>query len=184
MQVTEYDFLSDKRPVIGVMGSGKTSHEALSLPLGRWIARQGYHLLTGGGQGVMRTVAKGFVSVRERAGLSIGIIPGQLTGRIWHLPDGYPNPFVELPIYTHLPDSGEKGCAITSRNAINILSSTLIIGLPGGAGTQSEIELAIQYQKPHFLLGDHKATFKGKLPIFKNLFDLTRELESQVSLEY
>src|SRR5262249_31961103 len=34
------------RPIVGVMGSGEERHDALAAPLGRWIARQGCHLLT------------------------------------------------------------------------------------------------------------------------------------------
>ena len=35
-----------------------------------------------------------------------------------------------------------------SRNHINVLTSDLIIALPGGEGTRSEIELSLEYQKP------------------------------------
>ena len=62
--------------------------------------------------------------------------------------NGYPNRFVELAIYTHLPFSGKKGQDDLSRNHINILTSAAIVALPGGEGTASEIELAIKYQKP------------------------------------
>jgi hypothetical protein len=61
---------------------------------------------------------------------------------------GYPNPFVELPIYTHLPKSGEEGTSALSRNHINVLSSAALIALPGSAGTVSEVELALRYGKP------------------------------------
>ncbi|HHM02045.1 MAG TPA: molybdenum cofactor carrier protein, partial [Caldithrix abyssi] len=120
-------------PIIGVMGSGKDCREELARPLGRWLAQKGFHLLTGGGGGVMEAVARAFTEVEPREGLSIGIIPGQGGKEKGHPPAGYPNPYIELPVYTHLPDSGRKGTHPLSRNHINILSSDLLVFLPGGA---------------------------------------------------
>ena len=36
-------------PVVGVLGSGSVAHEERARALGRWLACQGVHLLTGGG---------------------------------------------------------------------------------------------------------------------------------------
>ena len=55
---------------------------------------------------------------------------------------------MEIPIATHLPFSGEQGTEVRSRNHINVLSADAIIVLPGGAGTASEVDLAIKYRKP------------------------------------
>lgn len=41
-----------------------------------------------------------------------------------------------------------SGQDLTSRNHINILSSELIVALPGGPGTLSEVQLAQIYAKP------------------------------------
>ncbi|MEC7524276.1 MAG: hypothetical protein VYE22_30620 [Myxococcota bacterium] len=30
-------------PIVGVMGSGRERHEALAIPLGRWLAERGAH---------------------------------------------------------------------------------------------------------------------------------------------
>lgn len=57
-------------------------------------------------------------------------------------PAGYPNPYVELCINTHLPASGTQGTQCHSRNHINILTSDIVIALPGSAGTASEVFLA------------------------------------------
>ena len=46
-----------RRQVVGVMGSGVERHDALAGAVGTWIARQGFHLLTGGGEGVMAAVS-------------------------------------------------------------------------------------------------------------------------------
>jgi predicted Rossmann-fold nucleotide-binding protein len=138
-----------RRIVIGVMGSGTAEHPDLAAPLGRWIAEEGFDLLTGGGGGVMEAVARAFTAVEPRRGVSIGVVPGRVdaNGRYQARP-GYPGPDVELVIRTHLPLSGEEGTDPMSRNHINVLSSDVIVALPGGSGTRSEILLAAQYGCP------------------------------------
>lgn len=132
------------------MGSG-TDHDPASVDrLGRWLAGIGVHLLTGGGKGVMEGISKSFASNSDRKGLIIGVIPGGCSEETKKhtRPDGYPNPWVEIVIATHLPWSGDKGTNERSRNHINVLSSDVVILLPGGKGTASEAELAIRYDKP------------------------------------
>ncbi len=167
-----------KLPVIGVMGSGREAHEKYAIPLGHWLARHDYHLLTGGGGGVMEAVARAFISVKPRAGLSIGIIPGRPGKSDYHPPAGYPNPYIELPVYTHLPDSGTKGAGPTSRNPINILSSDVVVALPGGAGTASEIKLAVDYGKPLILFGPHESPSLPHTCVSAKLFKYIEELLS------
>jgi uncharacterized protein (TIGR00725 family) len=136
-----------RRLIVGVMGSGTQRHEALALPLGRWIAEHGFHLLTGGAEGVMAAVSEGFSSVAERAGLVIGVLRG-FPGTDGRITVATPNPYVEVPIRTHLPLSGAEGTDVRSRNHINVLSADLVVGLPGEDGTRSEMELAIRYGRP------------------------------------
>lgn len=138
----------EKKPIIGVMGSGTKEWPELAEPLGRWLAESGVHLLTGGGAGVMTSVSRAFAEVADRDGRIIGIIPGSVAVSTLSVKNGYPNPWIEIPIYTHLPLSGTRGEEPLSRNHINILSSDAIVALPGGAGTRSEIELAFRYGKP------------------------------------
>ena len=147
---------TDKIPIIGVMGSGSQAHHEKSDLLGRWIAKSGYHLLTGGGGGVMEAVSKSFCQIKNRKGCSIGIIPGKTDDNSYKPLSGYPNPWIEIPIRTHLPLSGSKGTSTLSRNHINILSSHVIIALPGSHGTKSEIILALKYKRP--VLGFFKST--------------------------
>lgn len=45
-------------PVVGVMGSGSEAHEPDASRIGRWLAEEGVHLLTGGGGGVMAAVSE------------------------------------------------------------------------------------------------------------------------------
>jgi uncharacterized protein (TIGR00725 family) len=136
-----------RRVIVGVMGSGEDRHDALAAPLGRWIAERGYHLLTGGGRGVMEAVSEAFARVPGRQGLAIGVLKGfpRPDGRV----DGdTPNPWVEVPIRTHLPLSGSQGIDARSRNHVNVLTADLVVGLPGGDGTRSEMVLAVRYGKP------------------------------------
>jgi uncharacterized protein (TIGR00725 family) len=129
------------RPVIGVMGSGTDEHAALAEPLGGWVAEQGFDLLTGGGRGVMAAACRGFAAVPGRRGVSVGVLPEGP-------PPGYPNPWVDVAIRTHLPKRGDEGADVLSRNHINILSSDVVVALPGGAGTRTEVELAMRYGRP------------------------------------
>ncbi len=135
-------------PIAGVLGTGSEPHEEKAKPLGEWLAREGMHLLTGGGGGVMEAVSRAFHHVSPRKGLVIGIIPGEATDSGYSSRPGYPNPWVEIPIRTHLPKSGVEGTDPLSRNHINVLSADVLIALPGSAGTASEVELALRYDKP------------------------------------
>lgn len=95
----------------------------------------------------MAAVSRAFLSVPEKKGLTIGVLPGGECGRI-DVERDYPNAWVELPIYTHLPFSGTRGTEPLSRNHINVLSSDVLIALPGSHGTASEVQLAVRYDRP------------------------------------
>ena len=62
-------------------------------------------------------------------GTTIGILP---TGGPT---DAYPNPWVQIPVYTG---------AGMARNAFNVLSANLCVAIGGGAGTLSEIAMALK----------------------------------------
>jgi len=142
-----------ERRIIGVFGSGKEDHAERVIPLARWIAEAGFDLLTGAGSGVMRAAADAFVQVEGRRGISIGVVPGSVHDGDYEPRSGYPNPGVELAIYTHLPLSGEQGTDPLSRNHINVLTPNALVALPGGAGTVAEAALALRYGKPIILFG-------------------------------
>ena len=78
----------------------------------------------------------------------IGVLPGDVEAGEPVAPSGYPNQWVEIPIRTHLPLSGEQGRDPMSRNHLNVLSADVIVALPGGEGTRSEVELALEYRRP------------------------------------
>lgn len=133
------------------MGAGARTHEDLAAPLGRRLARLGVHLLTGGGTGVMTSVSRAFAEVEDRAGLVIGVLPLEGAGATPGAPAQYPNPWVEVPIRTHL---GRLGADPLSRNHVNVLTSDVVVALPGSSGTASEVALSIEYGRPLVLFGD------------------------------
>jgi len=141
--------------IIGVMGSGTSEWPDLATPLGTWIATHGFDLLTGAGRGVMLSTARAFAATRGRTGRSIGIVPSETHPLFGFIPiAGYPNPFVDLPILTPLPrmEAGESDTAL-SRNYVNILTSDVVVALPGSKGTQDEIRLATRFAKPLICIG-------------------------------
>ncbi len=139
---------TEKLPVAAVVGSGTQRHPERAEPLGIWLAQEGFHLLTGGGNGVMGAVSKAFHSVSDRRGKVIGVLPGAVSDGRYQVKEGYPNPYVELAIRTHLPHSGPRGTDPMSRNHIIALSADFMVGLPGGYGTRSELVLAQKYGRP------------------------------------
>lgn len=165
--------MSGRLPVVGILGSGDEEHAAKAEAIGRWLAAERVHLLNGGGKGVMEAVSRAFCAVPSRAGLVVGIIP---CGDDPAVPrPGYPNPFVELAILTHLPLSGASGTEPLSRNHINVLSSNVLIALPGGPGTASEVELAVRYRRPITAYLDERSQIPqlpAQVPVFAALADV------------
>lgn len=125
-----------RRIIIGVMGRGEnaTANDLQNAYiLGQLIAKQGWILLTGGRNvGVMDAVSKG---AKSADGLTIGILPGKNQ-------DGMSS-WVDIAIFTDMGNS---------RNNINVLSSDLVIACGIGAGTASEIALALKANKQVILL--------------------------------
>lgn len=124
------------RTIIGVMGPGEHATESdcqTAYQLGQAIAQCGWILLTGGrNSGVMAAANQGAKSAN---GLTVGILP---TSDRRHLSEA-----VDIPILT---DMG------SARNNINVLSSQVVVACGMGAGTASEIALALKAGKPVILL--------------------------------
>ena len=121
----------ERKPIIGVMGGGEVSSDTLnqSYLLGSLIAGQGWVLLNGGrNSGVMDASARG---ARDHGGLTIGILPDNDRSRV--------SDHIQIPIVTGMG---------SARNAINVLSSDVVVACPGGPGTLSEIALALKAVKP------------------------------------
>jgi predicted Rossmann-fold nucleotide-binding protein len=173
--------------IVGVMATGDDGtakkHNSLAKTVGAVVARQGFHLLTGGGLGLMRVVGEEFLNTKARTGRLISILradgTAHLSGawdqhgkldrkkerskpikRIWK--PNADNKLAEILIRTHLPYSGDLGDHDLSRNHINILTSDAIIFLPGGSGTFSELQLAWEYDKPILIFLGAYGSINGK----------------------
>lgn len=122
--------------IIGIMGPGDNAREndmELAHTLGTLIAQNGWVLLTGGRNvGVMNAASMG---AQEAGGITVGILPDEDTKRA--------SQFVDISILTGMG---------SARNNINILSSDVVVACGLGAGTLSEIMLAIKSGKPLLLL--------------------------------
>lgn len=124
------------RNLIGVMGPGAHASPAetsTAYDLGQAIAHNGWVLLTGGrAAGVMDAASRG---ARSAQGWVVGILPEET--------DTNMSAAVDIPIVTGLG---------SGRNVINVLSSRVVIACGLGAGTLSEIALAIKLHKPLILM--------------------------------
>eukprot|EP00928_Gymnodinium_smaydae_P067676 TRINITY_DN50684_c0_g1_i1.p1 TRINITY_DN50684_c0_g1~~TRINITY_DN50684_c0_g1_i1.p1 ORF type:complete len:330 (+),score=26.57 TRINITY_DN50684_c0_g1_i1:50-991(+) len=180
-----------QRPIVCISGSGSNEKTGLTQALGEWCASMGYHILTGGGGGVVSSVSRAFAHQREKqghGGLVLAVLPGvpaaraanwttvreevtskllvdQSSGSLQYsvvldsfandepdeaiiAPMGYPNEYTDVALRTHLPSSGSAGLSALSRNHITVLSANVVVALPGGPGTASEVELAIRHGVP------------------------------------
>jgi uncharacterized protein (TIGR00725 family) len=163
---------SPSRITVGVMGSGSEELDDLARPLGQLLARLGVNLLTGAGRGVMTSVSRAFTASPHARGICIGIVPCASIEERARPKDGYPNPFVELSILTHLPYSGSRGQDDLSRNHINVLSSDAIVALPGESGTANEVALAVKYRKPIVVFTTSAALVSNFDPSVPRVLDL------------
>jgi uncharacterized protein (TIGR00725 family) len=151
--------------IVGVMGGHEADAGTLKEArlVGEAVAQRGYILLTGGGPGVMRAASEG---ASRAGGLVIGMLPND---RRRPLP-GYPNEFVNIPIYTGMADA---------RNVINAKTPEVLIALGGGAGTLSEIALALKAGTPVIGLNAPAFTVAGEQPFFaaRSVAEVLEELD-------
>lgn len=127
-----------RKIIIGVMGPGANASETdlqNAYQLGQLIAQEGWFLLTGGrNAGVMDAANKG---AKAANGLTVGILPNNDTNNI--------SEAVDIAIVTDMGNA---------RNNINVLSSNVVIACGMGAGTASEVALALKGNKQVILLTD------------------------------
>lgn len=129
-----------RKIIVGVMGPG-VGATAVDLQnayeLGELIVQQGWVLLTGGRNvGVMDAANLG---AKAANGLTIGILPTNDINAI--------SESVDIAIITDMGNA---------RNNINVLSSNVVIACGMGAGTASEIALALKENKKVILLNDNE----------------------------
>lgn len=125
------------KTIVGVMGAGRQLEEPareVAYDVGARIARAGWVLLTGGSAcGIMDAASQG---AHEAGGLVVGILKGE------GAEEG--SRFLDVAVRTGMGDA---------RNVINVLTSDVVIALPGGHGTISEVALALKSGKTVVLLG-------------------------------
>lgn len=106
----------------------------LAYALGMAIAQEGWITLSGGrNTGVMHEVSRG---ARQAGGLTLGILPGESRQQM--------SEYVDIPVITGLG---------SARNNINVLTADVVVACGLGAGTVSEIALALKAGKHVILLG-------------------------------
>ncbi len=148
---------TNRYPIVGVMGSHEDSHAEYAKPVGELIAKRGYNLLTGAGDGVMTEVAKSFTQTQERKGVAIGILPAvDYKGQKLDTEE-YPNPYIEIPMITPLSAKAQSDAMPFSRNLVNVMTSKALVILPGSHGTRNEVSIALMYNKPLILFGPEDA---------------------------
>lgn len=122
--------------LIGVMGPGERAtadQVSTAYDLGFAIAQQGWIVVTGGrSAGVMDATCRG---AKAAGGLTVGILP---TAEAIEMSEA-----VDIPILTGMG---------SARNNINVLTSQVIVACGLGAGTVSEIALALKAEKPVVLM--------------------------------
>jgi predicted Rossmann-fold nucleotide-binding protein len=131
----------------------------------------------------MTSVSRAFAGVPDRVGLVVGIIPGDFKDGDYVAPEGYPNRWVELTIRTHLPLSGTSGTEAMSRNHLNVLSADVLVALPGGAGTASELQLARRYRRAVIAFVDDPTEIPGLpagIPTTSNLAEVRTFVKSHL----
>lgn len=128
-----------KKTIMGVMGPGVDATPIdleNAYQLGEMIAQEGWVLLTGGRKaGVMEAANQG---AKAAQGLTVGILPNADSVGM--------SEAVDIAIFTNLGNA---------RNAINVLSSDVVIACGIGTGTASEIALAIKENKTVILLNQN-----------------------------
>lgn len=130
---------------VSVIGAGRCDaavYETARL-LGGLLARSGFEIVCGGLGGVMTAACQG---AREAGGRTIGILPGDDPSQA--------NPFVDVPVVTGL------GIA---RNVLVVKNGEAVVAVSGGAGTLSEIGVALKIGRPVVVLG-HFDAIGGVVP--------------------
>lgn len=122
--------------LVAVIGEGDDSTGPLEEArlLGQLVAEQGWVLVNGGRNvGVMDASARG---ARERKGITVGLLPGSDASNA--------SSYCDIPIPTGLNNA---------RNNLVTLSARIVFAFPGGAGTLSEVALALKNKKDVILVG-------------------------------
>lgn len=126
--VDGFETLSDIYPCVSIFGSSRVTPEdkiyEKTVEIARKLAESGYHIITGGGPGIMEAGNKG---AREGGGKSIGLNI--------HLPmEQGPNPYADIRLDFKY---------FFVRKVLFVKYAQAYVGMPGGFGTLDEIFEAI-----------------------------------------
>lgn len=152
------------KTIVGVMGTGDqaTPQEIeTAYELGQQIAQAGWIVLSGGRNvGVMDAVSRG---AKSGGGMTIGILP--------HI-DSEMSAAIDIPIITDMGNA---------RNNINVLSSDAIVACGIGAGTVSEIALAIKAKKHVILLTENLEAQRFLRSLNSELVSIAQSVEDALN---
>jgi uncharacterized protein (TIGR00725 family) len=125
-----FNFKENYKATISIIGASEIDKktEALTIELGRLLAKNNFAVACGGLTGVMEAICKG---VKMEKGLTIGIIPFK--------EKSVANEYVDIII--PVPFS-------QARNIVVVLSGDACVAIAGKAGTLSEMCFAWIYNKP------------------------------------
>jgi len=154
-----------RKIIIGVMGPGDALESDIknAFTLGKLIAQQGWILLSGGRkQGVMHAVSEG---AKSAGGLTIGIIPTSDNNNT--------SDAVDIAIITGMG---------SARNTINVLSSDVVIACGMGAGTASEVALALKARKHVILLTNNEEAVSFFQTIGKDQVHIANTPEKAIAI--
>ena len=155
-----------RRTIVGVMGPGTGASRtdlANARRLGALLAREGWVVLCGGrGVGVMDAVCKG---AQEAGGLTVGVLPGDDARAA--------SEAVDVVIVTGLGNA---------RNAVNVLSSDVVVACGMGSGTASEIALALKSDKDVIILSDHAEAIDFFRVIGKDRVAVARDPDEVIAI--
>ncbi len=126
--VDGFDALSDIYPCVSIFGSarvrpGDETYEK-TVVIAKRLAENGYHMITGGGPGIMEAGNKG---AKEGGGRSVGL-------NIRLPKEQYPNPYADIQLDFKY---------FFVRKVIFLKYAQAYVGMPGGFGTLDEIFEAI-----------------------------------------
>jgi uncharacterized protein (TIGR00725 family) len=122
--------MAGQPPYVAVVGPGEASPAELAAAeeVGAGLAQRGVVVVTGGLGGVMEAACRG---AEREGGLTVGLLPG--------LDRSAANPHARVVLPTGL---GEL------RNGLVVRAADALVAVGGGAGTLSEIALALKQGKP------------------------------------
>jgi uncharacterized protein (TIGR00725 family) len=120
---------------ISIIGAGTCGPEteAVAERLGMLIAQNGFDLVCGGRMGVQRAACRG---AKSAGGFTLGLLPG--------LDFTQANEFVDVPVITGIGHM---------RNFLVVKNGDAAVAVEGGAGTLSEIGLALKSGIPVVAIG-------------------------------